>query len=151
MSAPFWKPVRCHGYLKQVHDGRCIEILVDGSGRDIGARYVGTGDDVPENCDCEGALDFLKIYYEIKMQMFNGIAVGEKDVIAAAYLYADTNYGWDGSEMIGCGKQPKDIIRCAVVYFRPNQKRYVPLDLIECVGSAEDDACPECGAGIRGG
>lgn len=131
MSVPFWKPVRCHGYLKPTQDGRIIELLTDGDGRVIGAQYLGIGEDVPDSCDCEGALDFLKTYFALEEKEFSGVLVGKRDVVVSAWLYADTGCRYDGREFIYCGKQVKDREMCGIVYFRPGQKRFVPLSLIE--------------------
>ncbi|WP_317399727.1 hypothetical protein [Anaerotruncus colihominis] len=131
MSAPFWKPVRCHGYLKPTQDGRIIELLKDGDGRVIGAQYLGIGEDVPDSCDCEGALEFLKTYYAAVEKEFTGVLVGWREVVESAWLYADTDYRYDGSEFIHCGKQVRDRELCGIVYFRSGQKRYVPLRFIE--------------------
>ena len=131
MSAPFWKPVKCHGYLKPVRDGLSIEILKDERGRGIGARYWGNGDDIPDSCDCEGALEFLKTYFKLEKAEFTGVFVGNREVVVSAWLYADTGQQYNGSEFIYCGKQVKDVERCAIVYFRSGRKRLVPLDLLE--------------------
>lgn len=131
MKNDFWKPVRCIGYLKPVKDGRVIELLRDEKNIVIGARYWGDGDDVPGNCDCEGALEFLKTYFERQEEEFSGVLVGKREVVVSAWLYADTDCRYDGSEYIYCGKQTKDTEMCGIVYFRSGQKRLVPLDLIE--------------------
>lgn len=131
MSGVFWKPVRCHGYLKPVKDGRVIELLKDDKGVVIGAQYWGDGEDMPGSCDCEGALDFLKTYYALEEKAFEGVLVGKRDVVVSAWLYADTDCRYDGSEFIYCGKQVNDREMCGIVYFRPGQKRFVPLSLIE--------------------
>ena len=47
------------------------------------------------------------------------------------WLYADTDCRYDGSEFIQCGKQVNNREMCCIVYFRPGQKRFVPLSLIE--------------------
>lgn len=134
MSVPFWKPVKCYGYLKPVRDGRIIEILKDGYGNEIGAQYLGDGDDVPKSCDCDGSLEFLKTYFKQEKAEFTGVFVGKRDVVVSAWLYADTGQRYNGSEFIYCGKQTKDTEKCAIVYFRPGQKRFVPLDLLEEIG-----------------
>lgn len=131
MSAPFWKPVRCHGYLRPVQDGRIIELLKDDRGNTIGAQYLGIGEDVPEKCDCEGALEFLKTYYVLDDKEFTGVLVGKREVVVSAWLYADTGCHYNGSEFVHCGKQTKDSELCGIVYFRSGQKRYVPIRFIE--------------------
>ena len=131
MSAAFWRPVRCLGYLKPVRDGRSIELLKDDKGVVIAAKYWGDGEDVPERCDCEGALDFLKTYFALEGKEFTGVLVGKRNVVVSAWLYADTGCRYDGSEFIYCGKQVEDREMCGIVYFRPGQKRLVPLGLIE--------------------
>lgn len=131
MSIPFWKTVKCCGYLRPVRDGRMVEILKDGNRHGIGARYWGDGEDVPESCDCEGALDFLKTYFKLEKAEFTGVLVGKRDVMVSAWLYADTGQQYNGSEFIYCGKQAKDVVSCAIVYFRPGKKRFVPLNMLE--------------------
>lgn len=139
MSAPFWKAVQCHGYLKPAHDGRIIEILKDGSGQEIGARYWGDGEDVPDDCECDGALEFLKTYFKLEIAEFTGVLVGKRKVVMSAWLYADTNQHYNGREYIYCGKQAKDVEDCAIVYFRLGQKRLVPLSMLEDLPDERSD------------
>ena len=69
--------------------------------------------------------------YAVVEKEFTGVLVGWREVVESAWLYADTDYRYDGSEFIHCGKQVKDRELCGIVYFRSGQKRYVPLRLIE--------------------
>ena len=131
MSTPFWKSVKCHGYVKPVHDGRTIELLKDDRGQAVGASYCGIGADIPAECNCEGALEFIKTYYEERKAEFGGVCVGEKTAVKTAYLYADTGYQYNGSEYIQIGKQTISSELCAIVYFRAGQKRLVPMRLVE--------------------
>ena len=73
----------------------------------------------------------LKTYYAVVEKEFTGVLVGWREVVESAWLYADTDYRYDGSEFIHCGKQVKDRELCGIVYFRSGQKRYVPLRFIE--------------------
>jgi hypothetical protein len=124
-----FKRVICTAFLKKVHDGKFISVSKD----DIDeAMYCNT--DNPENftmSECSGDHDFLKTYYEVKERPFTGIIVGIKDVIVTAWLVADTNYDYAGREYLRISRDTEKKIKCAVVYYRNNCKRYVPLDNVK--------------------
>ena len=130
MKEPFWREVKCTWYLQPVRDGRCVHLLQDENQKIIGAEYWGGGDDIPDTCDCCGALEFVKTYYKRKHKEFSGVSVGERTVVTTAFLFADTACDCIGRGWIYSGKQTKDVEQCAIVYFRPGQKRLVPLDMI---------------------
>ena len=129
MEDILFKKVKCNAYLKRVYDGKFIDVSQD----DFKATYVdyGNPDKVYTESECAGALDFLKTYYEFKEKEFTGLVVGIKDVTATAYLVADTGYHYNGKEHIDVLKEPKDIYKCAIVYYGNNRKRYVPLENIK--------------------
>lgn len=80
---------------------------------------------------CEGDLDFLKTYYELTKKDFTGFAVGIKDICATGYLVVDTCFHYNGSEHLAIRKEPKDIYKCAIVYYGNNRKRFVPVENIK--------------------
>ena len=125
-----FRKVRCSSYLKKVNDGRCLEC--DGKyGFIEEVRYIGEGDDVPDKCECIGALEFLKTYYKRVDAQFEGLFVGTKTVVVDAYLWGDIDYQPNGSERICIGRHINTRIECGVVYYANNRKRYVPLVDIE--------------------
>lgn len=128
-----FKKVHCSSYLKKVNDGRCLE-CDEKYGFIEKVRYIGTGDDVPDECECVGALEFLKTYYERVSADFEGVLVGTKTVIVDAYLYGDTDWQPNGSERIRIGRHINTVMVCGVVYYQNNRKRYVPLVDIEGEG-----------------
>lgn len=73
--------VKCRAFLKKEHDGRCISI------QDGRCWYEPREPDTPE-CECEGALEFLKTYFVRKERDFSGVVIGTKDVVTKAYLVA---------------------------------------------------------------
>ncbi len=77
-------------------------------------------------------------------KQFIGIVVGIKDVTVTAWLYVDTKLDWYG-EPCGeyVGRQVKDVIKCAHVFYAPNKSRLVPLEDLVIVeeekGNADTD------------
>jgi hypothetical protein len=125
-----FKKAKCNAFLKKVYDGRFIQTYKN-EGCDV-AEYTDTNNpDLDLLCECDGSLEFLKTYYEIKKRDFSGVVVGVKDIVVTAYLVAETNYNYLGREYIRISREPEKIIKCAVVYYRNNCKRYVPLDNVE--------------------
>ena len=129
MADILFKKVKCNAYLKKVHDGKFIDI----SQEDFEATYVDYGNlgKLYTVSECDGSLDFLKTYYELIEKEFTGFVVGVKEVTATAYLVADIGYQYNGKEYIYVQKEPKDIYKCAIVYYGNNRKRYVPLENIK--------------------
>jgi hypothetical protein len=124
-----FKKVQCTAFLKKVYDGKFIQVCnIDGYDC---AEYADTNNpDLDLKCECDGSLKFLKTYYEPKAREFMGIVVGIKKIIVTAYLTAETNYDYTGREYLRISREPEKIIECAVVYYRNNCKRYVPLENI---------------------
>lgn len=133
MVKDFGKWVHCTSYLKPVRDGRCLDTEKDKHGRITEVHYVGNGDDIPDKCECEGSLEFLKTYYEKKQVEFDGVLVGTKKIVVDGYLYADTDYHPYVGERIVVGKQANTTVLCGIVFFGNNQKRYVPMEDLEVV------------------
>lgn len=127
MVKDFGKWVHCTSYLKPVRDGRCLDTAKDSKENITEVRYIGIGDDIPDKCNCEGALEFLKTYYEKRSAEFDGVLVGTKKVVIDGYLYADTEYHPYKGEFIRVGKQPNTTEMCGIVFFGNNQKRLVPM------------------------
>lgn len=129
MKDILFKKVKCNAYLKRVRDTKFIDVDQD----TLTADYVThKGHEVTrEESGCEGDLDFLKTYYDFTKKEFTGFVVGIKDIYATEYLIADTGYHCNGREYIEVRKEPKDIYKCAIVYYGNNRKRYVPLENIE--------------------
>lgn len=132
--------VRCKAYMKKVNDGRFIEML-PGSDTPDGTEayyYVDanrmTEDHEPwmqEIVEFCGDLEFIKTYYQHTEKQFVGIVVGMKMLTVSAYLYVETNYGYDGSERTMICKQTKEQMKCALVYYGCNKSRFVPMTDLE--------------------
>lgn len=133
-----FRTVKCTGYLKKVNDGRfilndnnvCQYVDLNSKDKPDEGFYRDECDmcwvkDIEEYC---GSLEFLKTYYQIVKKEFTGMCVGYKDIIITSWLYMDAYDNYNGTEIDYVGKQAKDVIRCGVVYFADNRKRYVPLD-----------------------
>ncbi len=127
--------VKCSGYLKKVNDCKHIKTTRDSEGNIDGADYVWW--DEEKKCyqekqieEFDGVSDFVKTYYKKTDKEFSGVIVGEKDIVASAALYADTNTDFRGYEYSYIGKQVVEVVKCAIVYYGNNRKRYVPLDCI---------------------
>lgn len=122
-----FKKVKCSTYLKKISDGRYIEVTEG----DI-AEYVDTNDkNFNLECECCGDLDFLKTYYKAMDKEFSGVVVGIKDILVSAYLVANTLSDWQGCEYLKISRVPKETVKCAIVYYGNNRKRYVPLESIK--------------------
>lgn|SRR5574344_666547 len=132
-----FKIVKCDGYLNKINDGRfirctdtesCYVDLNSKSKPDNGFTWDKLHQawikDIP---DGEGALEFLKTYYKLKEKRFTGVCVGYKDVELSAWLYIDYD---SSSEKEYVGKQINETVKCAIVYYANNKKRYVPLENI---------------------
>lgn len=128
MKDILFKKVKCNAFLKKASDGKFIELYRDS----LAADYIDhKNPDFNLKCECDGSLEFLKVYYEVKKRNFKGIVVGIKDIVTTAYLTVDTSYHYDGTEYIYPGKVPEKICKCAIVYYSNNRKSYVPLENIE--------------------
>lgn len=138
MVKDFGKWVHCTSYLKPVRDGRCLDAVKDDKGNITEVHYIGNGNDVPDNCNYEGSLEFLKTYYEKRSAEFDGVLVGTKKIVIDGYLWADTEYHPYKGEGIRVGKQPNTTVMCGIVFFGNNQKRLVPMENL-LVRSNEDD------------
>lgn len=109
MVKDFGKWVHCTSYLKPVRDGRCLDMVKDDKGNITEVHYIGNGNDVPDKCNCEGSLEFLKTYYEKRSAEFDGVLVGAKKIVIDGYLWADTEYhpyrgGGISNDLRGCSK-----------------------------------------------
>lgn len=126
MKELLFKEVLCHSFLKKVNDGKFIEIC---KGEVDEAIYKNSNDDNFEVIsECCGDMDFLKTYYEIQDKVFKGFVVGIKEIVVSSYLVADTTSDWSGCEHLRIYKCPNEKIKCAIVYYQNNKKRYVPLE-----------------------
>lgn len=125
-----FKKVVCSSYLKKVNDGKFIQIY---KGDIDEAAYCDSNDPNQERMsDCCGDHDFLKTYYMVKEKTFRGFVVGIKEIVVTAYLCADTCYhSYNSNEYLKVYKNPDRRIKCAIVYYQNNRKRYVPLESIE--------------------
>jgi len=124
-----FKKAKCSSFLKKVRDGKFIRVY---KGEFDEASYCNSND--PDNeitSECCGEFDFLKTYYKKKQRNFTGFIVGVKDIVVTGYLVADTEYHPYNGEHLRIFKYPKEITKCAIVYYGNNKKSYVPLESIE--------------------
>lgn len=129
MKDILFKKVKCTAFLKKVWDGKFIQVY---KGDLDEAFYCDSNSpDKKIASDCCGELDFLKTYYKETKRSFTGFVVGTKDIVTEGYLVADTNYDFRGCERLDIYKYPKDVVKCAIVYFGNNRKRFVPLESVE--------------------
>lgn len=66
-------------------------------------------------------------FYEEKIQRFDGVVIGFRDVVTEARLYAVTDDYPDGSQKAGCYKEATKREPCAIVAYGDNRKHIVPL------------------------
>lgn len=101
--------------------------------KDNEAEYIGEGEDIPEECLCDGASEFLKTYFQYKEKSFSGIVAGIKNIVINGYLIAESNYHYNGDEYITIQKEPKTVKTVAIVYYANNKKRYVDIEGLEVI------------------
>jgi hypothetical protein len=124
-----FKEVQCTAFLKKVYDGKFI--LIHKGDIDEAVYCDSNNPDLEIMSECCGDHDFLKTYYEVKERLFTGFAVGTKNIVVTAWLVADTNSDYSGREYLRISRDPESVVKCAVVYYRNNYKRYVPLENIK--------------------
>lgn len=124
-----FKKVKCSSFLKKVYDGKFI--LATHGDIDEATYCDSNTPGIEITSECCGDHDFLKTYYEVKERTFTGFVVGIKDIVVTAWLVADINYDYVGSEHLHIFKDADKIIKCAVVYYQNNKKSYVPLESIK--------------------
>lgn len=129
--------VRCKGFYKKIRDG--IWIHLD---KNSLTAYKMNGALCGDAIEEEEVECVEKIYYEHRNRNFSGVIVGFIDLVVKGYL--DVNY-CDAvdvgvgiiPERISVSKRPKEIVKCAIVYYADNRKHYVPLEDIESVSYCE--------------
>lgn len=136
------KPVKCHAYLRKVHDGKHIEYndATYERGFGIGGKrlekgwyyssYDEQGNGVYERVEDFGGGDFLKTYYERAKMEYHGVAVEIKEVVITAELYVDVNEDDYHYQEYVC-KEPKDTLLCAKVYYANGKSHLVPIEDLE--------------------
>lgn len=126
-----FKKVSCTGFLKKAWDGRFITLDKDSLTANLCDSSL-TGDAVIEH-DIDRA---EKTYYEYVNKKCKGIVVGFIDIVVKGYLdviyqdAVDVGVGVIPEKFYVC-KEPKDIERCAIVYYANNKKHLVPIRMIE--------------------
>ena len=124
--------VKCKGFYKKVRDGIYVQLDKDNLVADlINTNLI----DVDGNNYgiMEEGIDFAeKTYFEYVQQNFKGVIVGFVDLIVKGYLdviYEDAVDVGIGviPEKFYVAKRPKEIVKCAIVYYANNKKHYVPL------------------------
>lgn len=129
-----FKNVTCTSYLIKAHDGKFIVKDDDGNCYYMILNGEETEEkQIPEE-DYDGSLNYEKTYYERVSRKCKGIVVGIKDVVITGFLYVDVNTDYLGRENTYIGKQAKEIVKCAVVYYANNKKHLVPVESIEQEG-----------------
>lgn len=124
--------VRCKGFFKKVHDGKFL--VLDDERLIAEVCTSKNGFDV-EEIECGEETE--KTYYEyVKKPISKGVIVGFVDLVVSGWIGCE----WQDSVDVGIGvipekfyatKRPKEIAKCAVVYYANNKKHYVPLEDLE--------------------
>lgn len=139
--------VKCHAYLRKAHDGIRITIydtadsvcsnktVADPSYKalvetfDFDKMEYVTLADLSE-WDGSG---YEKTYRERVEEEFTGVVVGITEVNVKGQIGTDWECDGFGREYGHCYKQITDRQKVAVVYFKNNSKRYVPLEDLEII------------------
>ena len=127
-----FKTVRCNAYLKKVKDGRYIQAL-ENEGNIKDCTYMINNEPYEIECIYDGALEFLKTYFEVVSKEFEGVLVGYKDIVITGYLTVETEFDFMDREFTKLSRVPKQIVKCGIVYFGNNRKRLVPLENIKMI------------------
>lgn len=126
--------VKCKGFYKKVKDG--IWVHLD---KTTLTAYAMNSNliDIDNDGTMEADIDCVeKTYYEHVKGNFSGVIVGFKDLVIKGYL--DVNY--QDAVDVGVGtipekfyvdKRPKQVVKCAIVYYANNMKHFVPITDIE--------------------
>lgn len=124
--------VSCKGFYSKAYDGTFIHLDEE----NLKATHMNSNA-IDTNCIVEEDVDRVeKTYYRHVSQKFCGIIVGFIDLVATGYLDVIYNDAVDVGvgilpEQFFIQKNPKDIVKCAVVYYANNKKHYVPINDIE--------------------
>lgn len=130
MEVKLFDKVKCKGYYKKAHDGVYIQL----DAKNLTADLMNSHSDkvIEEDVD-----RVEKRYYEHKDGNFSGVIVGFVDLVVTGWL--DVIY--EDAVDVGVGvipekyyidKTPKDIVKCAIVYYANNLKHYAPIeDIVE--------------------
>ena len=132
--------VKCRGFYKKVHDG--VFVYLDKStltAYSMNSNLAGVDNDGTVE---EEVHEVEKTYYEHKVGNFSGVIVGFKDLVVKGYLdviYQDAIDVGVGviPEKFYVEKNPKDVVKCAIVYYSNNKKHFVPLEDIEPKGECK--------------
>lgn len=130
-----FEKVNCTGFYKPFKDGKWLQLNEEDHTADsMDMNIVGPENDGTVEKDVEY---IEKTYYKHVDKKFSGVIVGYKDVVIVGYLEAVYQEEID----VGVGvipekfcvyKNPKETVKCAVVYYANNMKHYVPLeDILE--------------------
>ena len=120
---------QCKGFYKPAHDG--IWVYLDQTTLTACAMNSNL---IDNDGTMEEDIDFVeKTYYQHVRSNFSGVIVGFKDLVVKGYL--DVIYQDECDVGVGIipekfyvAKRPKEIVKCAVIYYANNMKHYVPIE-----------------------
>ena len=125
---------QCKGFYKPAHDGIWIQLdktTLTAYSMNMNLVDIDNDGTVEADIDC-----VEKTYYEHVQSNFRGVIVGFKDLVIKGYL--DVIYEDECDVGVGVipekfyvSKRPKEIVKCAIVYYANNMKHYVPIVDIE--------------------
>ena len=124
--------VKCKGFYSKVHDGTYIFLDT----QNLKAAHMNSNA-INTDCLVEEDVDRVeKIYYKHVNQNFCGVIVGFTNLVVTGYLDVIYNDAADVRvgiipEQFFVRKNPKRVVKCAIVYYANNKKHYVPLEDIE--------------------
>lgn len=130
------KTLLCKAYYKKASDGVYIVCYdKDNQYCDISHKEIETafaydlhGKETELFFEGDGVEKKLR---ELTEKHFVGVCVGETLLPITEYLYADTDYHYNGEAYYTIGKQIQETCECYIVYYANNRKRYVPKDCCE--------------------
>lgn len=131
MEVKLFDRCKCKGFYKKAHDGLFIYLDRKNLRADLmNVNLACADDDGVVEKDIDRA---EKRYYEHKCGNFSGVVVGFVDLVVVGYL--DVIYQDECDVGVGIipekyyiSKRPKEVAKCAIVYYANNLKHFVPID-----------------------
>ena len=134
MGIKLFDKCKCKGFYKPFKDGRWLVLnkeTLTADAYDNNLRNNGNKGIVEKDVEY-----IEKTYFKHIEKEFVGVVVGYKDLVVTGYL--DAVYQEECDVGIGIipesffvNKRPKDVVKCAIIYYANNKKHYVPVEDME--------------------
>lgn len=136
MNVKLFDFCKCKGFYKKVSDGIWVHLdKTTLTAYSMNTNLVSEDNDGTMEADIDRV---EKTYYEYVKGNCRGVVVGFVDLVVKGYLdviyqdACDVGVGVIPEKFYVC-KTPKDVVKCAIVYYANNKKHFVPLEDCEVV------------------